>query len=513
MVFSTRSTPLLLLTRALAARATQDRIRHVVVLYEENRAFDHFFGHHKSLNVNGLQGNESNPVKIDEPEGERVTVYDGAPYVAIEQPQHGYDPYQTKMDIVDGVPRMDGFVQVERETHDHDDNHSIADAVMQGFSEGALPISATLAAEFGIFDRWHTAFPGPSWPNHMFSYSATANGITNTGDGYRCVKDATYPQRTIFDNLLDNGHDYLRVYNDSTVDAFVASFGSKATKNRTRTMDDFFARAAAGTLPALTWIDPRQGINKTLGNLGGPNSDHPSCCDVALGERLRKDIYEALRSGPGWNHTVFLMTWDDAGGFFDHVLPPMSAPPPDDQPACFCSADGTANCSTFEPYSRLGSRVPVVVASPWVKKGSVISEPKVKPANDSQYDGTSIVSTIKRLYDLPNFLTKRDAWSAPFDWLFDELDEPRTDAPMHLPDAPAPIPRPGGHPWGTDCDDPTRRMRRSIETFESLLGEDAPSRLHACAAAKPHWLHTCEAGTMAEASEWLANATTRWLAM
>ena len=60
-------------------------------------------------------------------------------------------------------------------------------------------------------------------------------------------------------------------------------------------MDRFFSDAAKGTLPALTWIDPRQGINKTLGNLGGPNSDHPSCCDVALGERLRKDIYEALR--------------------------------------------------------------------------------------------------------------------------------------------------------------------------------------------------------------------------
>lgn len=74
---------------------------------------------------------------------------------------------------------MDGFVQVERETHDHDDNHSIADAVMQGFSEGALPISATLAAEFGIFDRWHTAFPGPSWPNHMFSRGRGA------GDGSR----------------------------------------------------------------------------------------------------------------------------------------------------------------------------------------------------------------------------------------------------------------------------------------------------------------------------------------
>ena len=84
------------------------------------------------------------------------------------------------------------------------------------------------------------------------------------------------------------------------------AFGSKQTRSRTHTMDRFFADAAKGTLPALTWIDPRQGINKTLGNLGGPNSDHPSCCDVALGERLRKDIYEALRAGPGWNHTAFI---------------------------------------------------------------------------------------------------------------------------------------------------------------------------------------------------------------
>ena len=99
------------------------------------------------------------------------------------------------------------------------------------------------------------------------------------------------------------------------------AFGSKQTRSRTHTMDRFFADAAKGTLPALTWIDPRQGINKTLGNLGGPNSDHPSCCDVALGERLRKDVYEALRAGPGWNHTAFIMTWDDPGGFFDHARP------------------------------------------------------------------------------------------------------------------------------------------------------------------------------------------------
>ena len=76
-------------------------------------------------------------------------------------------------------------------------------------------------------------------------------------------------------------------------------------------MDRFFSDAAKGTLPALTWIAPRQGVNRSLGSLGGPNSDHPNCCDVALGERLRKDIYEAVRAGPGWNETALLFTWDD----------------------------------------------------------------------------------------------------------------------------------------------------------------------------------------------------------
>ena len=291
-----------LLALLSTTRAASHRIKHVVVLYEENRAFDHLLGHQKALKVDGLKGDESNPVDRRDPSKGSVAVFDGAPYVAVEQPRHGYAPYQRKLDVQDGVPLMDGFVEFERAVHKG--NTSVADAVMQGFSDGALPISTALASEFAVFDRWYTAFPGPSWPNHMFSYSATAAGNTNTGDGYLCQKDRPYPQRTIFDALRDAGHEYVRIYNDSITDTFMEAFGSKETRSRTHTMDRFFADAAKGTLPALTWIDPRQGINKTLGDLGGPNSDHPSCCDVALGERLRKDVYEALRAGPGWNHTA-----------------------------------------------------------------------------------------------------------------------------------------------------------------------------------------------------------------
>jgi phospholipase C len=199
-----------------SATAVHPRIKHVVVLYEENRAFDHFFGWQKALNVDRLTGNESNPVDLANPSKGHVTVFPGAPYVAKEQPRHGYAPYQTKFDIVNGTPRMDGFVSYERSVHPF--SHQTADAVMQGFADGALPVSTALAAEFAVFDRWYAAFPGPSWPNHMMSFSATTNGATNTGDGYQCSHGAKYPQRTIFDNLLAAGHEYARIYNDSVVE-------------------------------------------------------------------------------------------------------------------------------------------------------------------------------------------------------------------------------------------------------------------------------------------------------
>ena len=488
------------------------RIKHIVVLYEENRAFDHFFGWQTALDVDRLVGNETNPVDLDDPSKGNVTVFPGAPYVAKEQPRHGYSAYQTKFDIVNGSARMDGFVTCERSVPKT--SPKTADAVMQGFADGALPVSTALAAEFAVFDRWFAAFPGPSWPNHMMSFSATSNGGTNTGDGYQCNKGAKYPQRTIFDNLLAAGHEYARIYNDSVVELYLEAFNTAEAKNRTQTMDRFFHDAAEGTLPALTWIAPRQGVNKTLGTLGGPNSDHPNCCDVALGERLRKDIYEAVRAGPSWNETAILFTWDDPGGFFDHVSPPLRAPAPDNQSACFCFESGKchgADPRGDDPYTRLGSRLPVLLVSPWLRKGTVVSEPPAaaKPFNDSQYDGTSIAATVKRLFELPSFLTRRDAWAASFDHLFDELPAPRTDAPMHLPDAPPPTARHGKHPYGTDCDDPSRRMRRSLAHFEEELGERAPERLRVCAAS----LHDrCEAGTMVEASEWLANATSRWRA-
>ena len=210
------------------------------------------------------------------------------------------------------------------------------------------------------------------------------------------------------------------------------------------------------------------------------------------------------------------MTWDDPGGFFDHATPPQSAPAPD-------------NCSSYPDtdseaaFKRLGSRIPVIIASPRIARGTVVTEPPTSSSRPghggsdsddgddlppSKYDSTSIVGTIKDMFNLTSYLTARDAWSGKFDSIF-SLETPRTDAPLHLNDAPPPA---GIWPDqddddDDDCDQPRRRMKRSILLFEHIHNVTAPPRLHTCAHTHPHWKHRCPPGTMAEASAWLAEQT------
>jgi hypothetical protein len=182
---------------------------------------------------------------------------------------------------------------------------------------------------------------------------------------------------------------------------------------------DFFEQAAAGTLPALSWVMPTW-----------DNCDHP-CHDVAKGERLLKDIYEALRAGPGWNRTLFWVGYDDTGGMYDHVVPPFEGVP-NDEAECHIQA----GCPIPFDFKRLGMRTASMLISPWLPKNTLIQEPR-GPTPTSQFEHSSIPATVKNLFGLPAFLTRRDAWAGSFDELL-TLDAPRTDAPMHLPAAPAP---------------------------------------------------------------------------
>lgn len=336
------------------------------------------------------------------------------------------------------VPSLDGL-QAPKHASAHGD-------AIEMFSAAQLPIKATLAREYGVFNKLFASVPAASMPNHLFAQSGTSCGLmSNVNGGWNgstCGGTAHgFPQRTIYDSLAESNKTFKQYINWTQVTNWTGgqstgSFSGYEGINFPDTMMDgvaryarssffnystFFADAAGGALPHFSMVMPNASAN-----------DHP-CHDIALGERLVKDIYEALRAGPGWGKTLFLVAYDDTGGFYDHVIPPHEGVPADDSP---CGAQNHGCPDRFD-FRRLGNRVASFIMSPWIAKGEVIQTPS-GPTPTSQFELSSICSTAKTLFNLSSFLTKRDAWAGSFESLLLDSPRPDSDCPMHLPDAPAP---------------------------------------------------------------------------
>ena len=195
------------------------------------------------------------------------------------------------------------------------------------------------------------------------------------------------------------------------------------------TMDHFYWHLGNGTLPAYTYIQPRMSTSKD----GVANWQHPDG-SVSAGERLISDIYTALRASSAWNESVFIITYDEHGGFADHVSPPGSS-----TPGVVPAPDAKLATNGFD-FSRLGVRIPTVVVSPLIPRNTVVSAPSAAqaPQATSWWDATSIISTANRLLgaaDAP--LTARDAWAAHFEDIL-SLPAPR-DTPATLPPVARPL--------------------------------------------------------------------------
>src|SRR6202012_3206177 len=164
---------------------------------------------------------------------------------------------------------------------------------------------------------------------------------------------------------------------------------------------DFQAAPPAGPLPPFTFLEP------SWASTG--NSQHPNY-DVALGEQLIHDVYEALRSGPGWDQTLFVLTYDEHGGCYDHVPPPWGATPP----------AATAGEYGFG-FARFGLRVPTLLISPLIAPGTVYRVPD----GTTPLDHTSVLKTIEQRWNIPP-LTARDAAAPGFGDVI-TLTAPRAD--------------------------------------------------------------------------------------
>lgn len=253
---------------------------------------------------------------------------------------------------------------------------------------------------------------------------------------------------------------------------FMAYLNTPEGVEGTHPMEQFYHDAATGNLPTYSFIEPRVFLNtsNTGPSRGLPNHQHP-VSSVREGERLYKNIYEALRQGPAWNHTLFVLTYDEHGGFYDHVHPPTEGiPHPGDG---INAKDPTGKYN----YNRLGIRIPTLLISPWIaKKGTLIHEPQIhqKPTSTSQWELSSIPATMKKLFNLNGYLTKRDAWAATFeDLLLDnDLTEPRQDCPLTLPDVPPSTVKDVEYFRKQPLDDHQQRVIDNLCHLNGLVGED-----------------------------------------
>ena len=235
-----------------------------------------------------------------------------------------------------------------------------------------------------------------------------------------------------------------------------------------RQFNQFKKDAAAGTLPSFSWINPLFAANPITGE--GANDQHPDH-SIARGEHFLKDIYETLRKSPAWNETLLVITYDEHGGFWDHVpVPTVGVPAPDDVEASYPLENYT--------FDRLGVRIPTVLVSPLIPRGTVISAPPSaqKPAASSEYDLTSIMATARILLGMTDTepLTTRDAWSATFEHVL-SLETPRSDCPTELPDAPKP-----GDEWSLEAEMalPINELQRDIlGSLSRAAGEERPAPL------------------------------------
>jgi phospholipase C len=429
-----------------------EQIQHIVVLMLENRSFDHMLGFLYADTNNtspagqpfeGLTGTENN---LDA-NGTAVTVFRiqssqrYAYYMPGANPGEGYVHTNKQLFGTDPPPlppvaTCKGFLADFAATMGTPQHIGVAGTVstniMGVFTPEMLPVLSGLARGYAVCDHWFASVPSETMPNRAFALAATSLGSVSDPSN---APPPTYNVKSIFGALASAnvswtiyGYDqqpYTRYNFPDTLNAANTHFGLFA---------DFQAAAAQGKLAAFSFLEPSWG---TTGN-----SQHPNY-DVALGEKLIHDVYNALRSGPAWNQTLLIVTYDEHGGCYDHVPPPLGATPPDSSPPV-----------SFD-FKRFGVRVPTVLVSPLIAAGTVFRV----PSGATPLDHTSILKTIERRWGLAP-LTQRDAAAGDIGGVL-ALTTPRTDDPLNG----VVVPTSGPH----SANDPPSHLQKLHAEAVSLL--------------------------------------------
>lgn len=381
-------------------------IQTVIVLMLENRSFDHMLGFlaHPSSRFDGLSGGESNPAA--EPSEPPVTVCPKALKTLPLDPAHDHSEVMLQLTgrtnpMIPRVIDNSGFVvSFEGEGLRKKGQRGFGPLIMKCQPSSNLPVLSQLALDFAVCTRWFSSVPGQTWPNRNFAHAMTSDGEVDNSL-------RLYSNKTIFELLGENDRTW-RIYHRGAPQSWAfRRLWMGAPGGEFDGLDDLFEAIAEDRLPNYAFVEPDHFPPSSSSQ--HPGNNRKNSRDFDRGEDLVRNIYSALLATPSvFAKTLFVVTYDEHGGFYDHVPPPESE----------SFRDGKVSPGEFV-FDLLGVRVPAVIVSPLIPRGTIITDP---------LDHSSIAATLRDLFIPSVSLPGRDASGRTFHQ-FATLEEPRTDLP------------------------------------------------------------------------------------
>lgn len=492
-----------------------DAFEHVVVLMLENRSFDNLLGYlyddkegvPEGKKFEGLQHK-----KIKMPVPERARDFEQHPFVEPHEAVNYHQPYPDPGEVfqhvntqlfnyVDddnigveackmkspynipeffplGEDQMKGFVNDYINTLDalpvlkptwkdehpvdyKNPGYDLYNVIMQCYRPEQIPVLATLAKEFAVFDHWFCSVPSQTWCNRAFWHAATSGGevvnptdecgLKEKGKAMENWIEKVWSQPNLFERMEDKGVSHAVYIQDifsltSLVNGF---FKDKHVRYTGKRLCRFKRDIRWGRLPRYSFLEPKF--------LGQHNDQHPSSAapsiddgptkvgTVLLGEKLIYDVYNILRKSRKYrDNTLLIITYDEHGGCFDHVPPPAGIPPQKDM----------AGDKDFK-FDRLGVRVPMVMVSASIQKNTIIND---------EFDHTAFIKTMCDKWNLEG-LTDRDKKAQSFAHVF-------SDTKRTLPKIPKP--RVKGARESAYLNDPLNDLQKSILVAADYIARKNP---------------------------------------
>jgi phospholipase C len=440
------------------------QIKHVVVLMMENHSYDNYLGMLAGRGEGFPLGPDGRPTAANpDADGNPVRCHHlGSTAQTPNIPCQSW--HASRLQWNDG--KMDGFVTSAQAVQPDAGTGADATLGMGYWSEQDLPFYYGLARTFPLADHWFSSCLGPTFPNRRFLIAGTAHGLVDdlpfhlldyppggtifdlltghdiswanyhpvAGDRSHFRRAAHHRRRMIGRRLGSLDRDFRRmtreVQKEIQFTADLYPLGIARYMLHVRGMDSFFADADDGTLPAFSIVDP---------SFDEFSEENPQ--DIRKGESFAAEVINHVMQGKGWPGTLLIWTYDEHGGYYDHVPPPDAVPPDDvegrslsDHPSWLRMAQRllfpqhVKNAETLDGellrYDRYGFRVPAVLVSPYARPDCVLSE---------VFDHTSVLKLAEEKWNLPA-LTRRDAAAVSPIGALDFTAPPAFGEPPSLPE-------------------------------------------------------------------------------